>query len=753
MKTKTKINIITTLFVLSLAVTSRASVVVGSWQNDTGDGWIDNGNGLSITNAANAVKYQFVPGAVTGYAQSLEINQAGYNQNLELDLATIPGGRAAFLANHTLSFTVTFPPAAASGATAGYSQIYAFTFNSAGGNTNIPWAAFTGNSGNMPGVGYYSSFGGQTITVTWDYSQLLTNPLVTNSSFLQIWFTSNNGGGAPTNIFMNNIVLAGAGSAGSAVQTYVVDDFSPNGVGPQNPTTYDYYSSSNNYAAGQITNVWGNWFGGAFQSIVWDGSTDASNNPSSGSMMITANWANGNQFEIWDQGSGNNFFALNISALQYTNFQCDVKFAAGSATDNGTFGTLQFGDRTSSYGQDYFSGGTAIASTDTNWVHISIPLNPATDVNLTNIQGLLIHIYDPNLTGTSTFWVDNIAFTGPVNVAPVVPPVLSLQKANPGLRVFAGSTANVYDREELATTDNNQSWIGGTFPVSYSFTLQDYNPGINQTHVFIVPANTSGQANMGNAGTTDEYIEYQASNTLWLIINPYTNSPGYVTASVQWKTNLPNANPNVTAASLTNQTAVGTWTMTFNSATTGTLTAPGGKSASINISDPNVATDFANPAVAYFGIQPNSTAGEGQYIDYASISVTGVSGTQESENFASEPTFNASGQWANNSAQATSIQLVTTNTPYWIYWNLPAIGYGLGTAETVTGNVNTQDAYMLPEYYNGYADGPTIPNQANQGTNTWVLIPADCLPTVDGTTTGAKSPDAFFRLFNPPLVN
>jgi hypothetical protein len=289
--------------------------------------------------------------------------------------------------------------------------------------------------------------------------------------------------------------------------------------------------------------------------------------------------------------------------------------------------------------------------------------------------------------------------------------------------------------------------------VSYSFTLQDYNPGINQTHIFIVPANTSGQANMGNAGTTDEYIEYQASNTLWLVINPYTNSPGSVTASVQWKTNLPNANPNVTAASLTNQTAVGTWTMTFTSATMGTLTAPGGNFATIKISDPNVTTDFGNPAVAYFGIQPNSTGGEGQYIDYASISVTGVAGTQESENFASEPTFNASGQWANNSAQAASIQLVSTNTPYWIYWNLPAIGFGLGTAEIVTGNVNTQDGYLLPEYYNGYGDGPTIPNQANQGTNTWVLIPDTCLPTVDGTTTGAKSPDAFFRLFNPPLVN
>jgi hypothetical protein len=211
---KTNQKIMAALSVLALAVTVQAQVVIGNWQNDTGDGWIDNGNGLSITNAANTNKYQFVTGAVTGYAQSLEINQAGFNQNLELDLNSLAEGKAAFAANRTLSFTVTFPPAAASGATAGYSQIYNFTLSCDGLYTNIPWADWTGNSGNMPGVGYYSSFPGQTITVTWDYSNLLTNPAVaealTNNSYLQLSFTSNNGGGAPTNIFMNDVVLAGA---------------------------------------------------------------------------------------------------------------------------------------------------------------------------------------------------------------------------------------------------------------------------------------------------------------------------------------------------------------------------------------------------------------------------------------------------------------------------------------------------------------------------------------------------------------
>jgi hypothetical protein len=538
-----------------------------------------------------------------------------------------------------------------------------------------------------------------------------------------------------------------------------VDDFSPSGVGPQNPADYDFYSSSNNYADGQITNVWWNWFGGAFQSLSWDSSVDASNNPDSGSMEISLNFSSANsQFVVWDQGAVNNYYALNISAETYTNFQCDVRFAPGSASDSGTFGSpifghLRFGDRTSSYGQDWF-GAVDIAATNTNWVHVSVNLNYVTDTNLLDIQGFIIGLdesyYNLNLNGPSTLWVDNVKFVGPTAVVAPPPPVLGVQKAVPALRIFAGSTANTYDREELATVDNNQSWIGGTYPVSYSFTLLDYPSDIDQTHIFLVPVNTSGQANMGNAGTANEYIEYQASNTLWMVINPVAAG---VVASVQWKTNLPNANPNITAVSVTNSTAIGKWTLTFSNATSGALTAPGAAPVPFTIADPNVTTDFADPLVTYFGLQPNSTAGEGQYEDWASISVSGVAGTDENDDFTTDSSFNSNGIWANNSAQASSLQLVTSSTPYWVNWTLPANGFGLGTAESVLGNTNTVDPWMLPEYYNSYNDGPNLPGAATQGSKTWVLIPATCLPTVDGSQGGVPAQTGFFKLFNPPLQN
>jgi glucuronoarabinoxylan endo-1,4-beta-xylanase len=135
-------------------------------------------------------------------------------------------------------------------------------------------------------------------------------------------------------------------------------------------------------------------------------------------MKITANFTgnDGNsQFEVYDF----NGIYPPVNGLQYTNFQCDVRFAKGSATVNNTFGHLQFGTAAGT-GQDYF-GSVDVPASNTNWVHVSINLNATTDANLQNINDVLIHIYGPyygpGLSGASTLWVDNIQFTGPAPVS------------------------------------------------------------------------------------------------------------------------------------------------------------------------------------------------------------------------------------------------------------------------------------------------------------------------------------------------
>lgn len=188
-------------------------------------------------------------------------------------------------------------------------------------------------------------------------------------------------------------------SAGAQTFAYAVDRFDPSGVG------------GNDYAAGQISNVWGNWFGDAFQWLAWDATSDASNNPASGSLKITADF-NGldpipNQFEVFN---GFNGITPALNGIQYTNFQCDVRFAQGSAAINDTYGYLQFGLAVG-YGQDYF-GGVTVPVGDTNWVHVSIHLDAQADTNLQNIGDVLIHIYGPSMRGVTTLWVDNIEFVG-----------------------------------------------------------------------------------------------------------------------------------------------------------------------------------------------------------------------------------------------------------------------------------------------------------------------------------------------------
>ena len=539
------------------------------------------------------------------------------------------------------------------------------------------------------------------------------------------------------------LLAAAAISLTSHAQTvsYIVNEFNS----ASEVTNANSYSSNNG---------WGNWFGGAFQSVAFDSTSDSSNNPASGSLVCTAAFSLNDygQYLLYDD-----FFTFSINALQYTNLQFDIRFAANSCLrtngDGSTdFGFMQIGTWSPGFNQDYFSGfavpsTTAGGQPNTNWVHMSIPLSVVSDSNLTNITDLIFHTinvyYGNTYAGTQKFWLDNIKFVGAS--APVTNhPVLNIAKAVPGLRIFAGSTVNTYDREEIASTDQNQSWIGATYPVTYSFTLLDYNANIAQTHIFLLPVNTTGQ----NSVYGDEYIDYQASNELWMVINPITAG---VTATVQWKTNLPNGNPNHTELTITNPTAVGTWTLTFNNPTSGTLTAPGASPQSFTINDPNVKNDFANPLITIFGLQPNQTSAYGAYLDYSQITVTNVAGNSVSENFATETGL--SGSWdTSDSALASSVVQVPPTTAFWVNWTVPDVGFGLGTAENVQGNTNTPNAWMLPEYYGGYSgtgNGTVLPGQAQQAYKTWAPIPIGCLPTVDGSQNGTPAATGFFQLSNP----
>jgi hypothetical protein len=504
------------------------------------------------------------------------------------------------------------------------------------------------------------------------------------------------------------------------------------------------------------TDAWGNWYGTAYYQVLWS-SSDANNNPSSGSMEIMNFFPDsgiggccGPQFVAYDQNNGVqdvlggtplNGNGSTITNFVVTNVTFDIRFDP-SSTDtnaNGTYPDISVFTRGTGYGQNSFGSVSGISTTNTNWIHMSFTVGP--NDNWATIPNIGFSHYSATETGSLNVFVDNIAFQeGTVAIAP---PTISIQKPNLGLRIFAGSSINTYDREQLTSIDHNQSWVGGTYPVSYSYTLKSFPTipagSVFRFHIFLVPTNSapSGQGFVGN-----EYIEYNASNDLWL--NVSATNPTNVVADVSWKTNLTASNPNNTALLVTNSTAVGTWTLTFNSATSGTLTPPGGSAQAFNIPAAAAAL-FANPLVAFFGVQPDSGYGEGQYVDVTKISTAGVAspGVAINDDFTADTSINTNIWDVSNSAQPSSVVLVTSNSPWWVYWTFPDFGFGLGTKADLG---NTSIPWKTPYYFANYVTNGT---PIKMGNKRWILLNESYLPTASGLSNGVPAANAFFRLSDP----
>jgi hypothetical protein len=583
-----------------------------------------------------------------------------------------------------------------------------------------------------------------------------------------------------------------------ATTNYFIDQFNALSVKPgnpyytnaANPNGIDY--STNTTGTSQITSIWGQWFGVA-ANVSWDNTNDAQGNTNGGlggSLLLQPLFAAGSQLEAFDGYNGITP-TLNASTLGITSFECDVMFDASSAVQTNQaglvyFGNLQFGHDLAG-AQAYIGGVIVVPQTMSNqWVHVKIPLNP-NDTTLTAIQDILIHIYGPygaypsapagDLIGQVKMWVDNIKFKAPAAVPLTPPPAVTIVKATPGTARFFGVSPQ-YTRSILATSDTAQSWIGSrsddssgtpfSLPVSYSMTLSHIASAANvATRIWLVDSDT------GNYNGQD----YSAASELWLnIAGAGTN--GY-TASVAWKAFLPGANPNNTALVVTNAVGVGTWTLTFTGWTNGNLMAPGWTTASnftINVSTVSNTTTsdtglrafleafgYGTTLTALFGMEDDNSAAVGAYDDFTRISVTNVSGVNELDVFALDSAIDTTNQWAGNyntgaptgyyqitnaaanggagftSAYPANLQtpviLVTTNTPFWITWNVTTNGYGLGES---TNGLLPIKSLVSPASLSGYTD--VQPQIVAGGTN-WALIPRDCLPATN---------QAYFRVVNPP---
>ena len=749
-----------------LAVAARAQTVIGSWltapipptNNPSAydEGWQRGQGGFgpngSIFASSNMpVFFELKAGVVAGYAQSLDIHETGFG-NVRLYVSLSAAQIAAFTNDTTLNFTFSVPPGD-SNTSSGYLQLVQFQYNSPvlGSTKTISgsWAAngfsetgdTNNDSGGQPIFYYYTTAPARQQVVSWKYSSI-TN--FTGSSYLQLVWVFQSSGGELTNIYLNNVTLSGAPGNPSII----IDQFNPTNA----------YAGTNDYDVDDnITNVYNLWtgYGGNYVvnpddgGVTWDPTQDADGNANSGSLKITANWTNGaGQYLVWDRGP-NNTFALNppiTNGYSLLTFEFDVKYDPSSPTViNGTvtnYGHMEIGP-VPPYSASTF-GTFDYDVTNTGWVHVTLPVNAASDpADLLSINGVYFKQYGGfygNLNGTTVVWIDNIKFTY-TNIPPVVPPpTVSIAKATPALRIFAGDPNDIYHREQLATSEQDKSWIGASArPSQYSFKLLSYPANINQTHIMLFPLNfiASGQTPYGYNGADYSY----ASNLLWLALNPGP-SAGSVVGRIQWKTNAAGANPNHTDLVFTNPAAVGTWSLQFNDDSSGQVLAPGGNSYPFTVSDPNVTTDFGGPMVVFFGLQPNGTAGIGQYEDWASISISNVVGASDYEDFTTEASRSTTGPWTAMDTAPSLAVVSTSDVPgYWFNWTTPAVNFLLGTRTNLLGSGN----WVQPPYYSAGNDySPLYGQPVQMGSLVWDFVPRDNMPTSDGSQGGPIAPMSFF---------
>jgi hypothetical protein len=750
------------LAVLGLtALSSQGQYMLADWQDESsGDGWINwQGAQPSVTNSP---VFSFVTGAVPGCTQSLQLTQGGWNQTLAIKLENNPPDQAAFFTNQLFSLTWAVP----AGTGGGYEQMwglyvnagggYGFTGPLPGGDVTVTGGGETSGTGSE--LDFWSGSPIQTQTVTWNYSSILPALLADGNNgsgggYVELILVNNSGGGAPGVYYFDHATLS-----------QVVTTTNVNLLG-------SFQGSSDPTDAG-----WGDWGEAGNPAIL---ATVPTNDDQYGFVAgVVPGYPYSLEVAPSNPGYSQNlalWFTPSQIAAFLTNSYLTFTFSApGPNTTSGGYSQIYqviidapnwgwtalpwdlspTGEPVFDFGYGGSATQTATVTIDYSSILSTIGANPG--------YIHLIFISESGGGAPANYYMNNVELsTGPYGAQAAPPsPRLSIQKASPSLRIFAGSTVNWYDREELVTLDQSQSWVGGSYPVSYSFTLTEgaQYPGF-QTQIFLVPVNTIPGGAIGSGPGTgtynNEYIDYQASNDLWLDI---TNVSGTSTvmAHVLWKTNLPNANPNNVELTITNPTTVGTWTLTFNSVSNGTLTAPGAAGpASFTIKDTNVAADFADPMVACFGLQPQSTKAFGLYNDYTQIStvnVAGGGGSAISDNFTTDTEINT-GIWAlNDSGYMPSLVLVTASDPLWVSWTFPAIGFGLGVAPTLStpnpyGDFGADtNAFVLPESYNGYYD---IPVTVNQGGTNWTLIPSDCLPS----SQYPNLMNAYFELFNPPPAN
>lgn len=427
---------------------------------------------------------------------------------------------------------------------------------------------------------------------------------------------------------------------------------------------------------------WTRWWGAAPQAYEFDATVDANNNANSGSLKATvdfdaASYGGDNQFALQGAFPDN----LAVDGTKYTNLVFDLRWAGTSPKNTaGNFGYLEPGFRTTDWAQIWLTGFNVTAGDE--WVQVTLPINPAA-AKIDIINGVVLKLWSggSGLTGTTTFWVDNVKLIANPNTE-IPKPTLAVETPKTGLRLTA-SGSNIYQRQNIRTTDGMYSWIGATAPVSYSFTIKEYPVEAGfQSHIFLVPGS--------DLPTWEASPDWNRPSVIFLDISNNAEGGGY--ANFRYKVDAPNSNtmiynnnpengPVGALGGVGSTNILGTWTLTFTSDTTAVVTTPDGSTATFELPADHAA-QFADPLYAFFGVQPNGENRLGKTAVFSNVKISGVV-TPIDDSFAGvAPSEEAPLDldplvWTRVADSAVGIVLVPPTVKYEITWTVPAAGFVL----------------------------------------------------------------------------
>ncbi len=356
------------------------------------------------------------------------------------------------------------------------------------------------------------------------------------------------------------------------------------------------------------------------------------------------------------------------------------------------------------------------------WTHYELPIPAGTDFQ--SADGLRIQL-GGGMTAPLIYYIDNIRLYKPITA-----PTIGLTKAgSAGVQITMDDNASQWQREAISTPAEADAtsffWTWQSFPVTYSFTISGFpeqakHPGY-EAHMYIVNGDTvSGNQTYGGA-------DWNAADIFMFRVE--NGNAGGVVARIDWKTNLPAANPPADAVyhpvNVTGPTAIGTWTLTFTDQTHGTVTGPGIDPVAFTMPEDVVYSNFSpSRSFMQFGFFKNDGANDGHNNQasgtFSAVRFTGLT-------FPFDDKFDGTSLTSNYAWRVTrssAVAFVPPGTGWWVNWTLPADGYFVESAPAIDGPWG--DA------------GLTSTNQS--GAMMFGPVPTSALPSTEAT---------FFRLTKP----